>query len=122
MTATTKIQQAWRKYKALKEEQARKKVLQRVILLGKDVSKFEKSILAESDAKVDTKVVFLGHKAWAWASWSLLAGAEVEQAHEDLDESVTPGETANEEAALEEESDSEVPDESTDNEERPEEN
>ena len=71
--AAVKIQQAWRKYRAMKEEQARRRVLQSVVLLGKDVSKFEKSILTGTEEKTVTKVVFQGHKAWAWAGWYLLA-------------------------------------------------
>ena len=55
------------------------------------------------------------------ASWSLLAGAEVGEAHEDLDESATPDETADdEETDLEEESESKAPDGTSDDEETPE--
>ena len=50
--AATTIQQAWRKH------QAQRRILLSVVLLGKDVLKFEETILAKPDAKTETKVVF----------------------------------------------------------------
>ena len=77
-----------------------------MVLIGEGVAAFEKSILAEPEAKADERVVLYGHKIWAWAAWALLARANVKEAHEGLGENKAPEESADKEAALEEESSS----------------
>ena len=46
------IQQVWRKHRA------QRGALQNVILIGSNVSKFEETILAKSDAEMEPNVVF----------------------------------------------------------------
>ena len=108
MKAARTIQLAWRRYLVLKEEQIRRNVLAKVVLIGGEISAFQRSLLAETEAKADEKVILQGHKIRAWAAWSLLAGAKMKGAHEDLEESDAPDESTDDEVTPEEESDSEV--------------
>ena len=68
-----------------------------MVLLGEGVSELERSILAGTEVKADTKVILHGHKIWAWTAWSLLAGAKVREAHEEPEKSEAPDESTDDE-------------------------